>query len=321
MLEIHPDAELAPRDVVARAIAEVMAEQDGHPVLLDATGLRETRKKTAAFLSRRFPTIDAAVRARGLDWSTSPIPVTPAAHYLMGGVTTDLDGRTSLPGLYAVGEVARTGVHGANRLASNSLLEGAVFGARAGDAIAADAASGIWPGRWFRPGCGGSRGGRGCGGRAGRAPVHPRGPAGADVAGRGPRPGRGRTPPRRRDARRLARPAAGLSPSQYEDENSSSSRPPSSPRRRRGRTRSARTPAATTAGSTPMASGIRSDLTTATSPGLTSPGFPPDLTSDASPGIALRERSTPSGDVSAQPGPDDESALLSQHPARLEEAR
>ncbi|PZU49816.1 MAG: L-aspartate oxidase [Microbacterium sp.] len=145
MLDVHPDAELAPRDVVARAIAEVMEAQDGRPALLDATGLRPTRKQTASFLAARFPTIDAAVRERGLDWSREPIPVTPAAHYLMGGVDTDLDGRTSVPGLYAVGEVARTGVHGANRLASNSLLEGAVFGARAGDAIAADAASDVWP--------------------------------------------------------------------------------------------------------------------------------------------------------------------------------
>lgn len=145
MLDVHADAELAPRDVVARAIAETMERQDGHPVLLDATGLRPTRKQTTSFLARRFPTIDAAVRERGLDWARDEIPVTPAAHYLMGGVVTDLFGRTSLPGLYAVGEVARTGVHGANRLASNSLLEGAVFGARAGDVIAADGASGTWP--------------------------------------------------------------------------------------------------------------------------------------------------------------------------------
>lgn len=142
--DAHPDGELAPRDVVARAIARQMERQDGRPVFLDATALRPTDAETRAFLARRFPTIDAAVRARGLDWATTPVPVTPAAHYLMGGVTTDLDGRTSLPGLYAVGEVARTGVHGANRLASNSLLEGAVFGARAGDTIAADAASGAW---------------------------------------------------------------------------------------------------------------------------------------------------------------------------------
>lgn len=150
MLDAHVDAELAPRDVVARTIAAVMEEQAGRPVLLDATGLGQTgsgpaRKQTAAFLARRFPTIDAAVRERGLDWSQEPLPVTPAAHYLMGGVATDLAGRTSIRGLYAVGEVARTGVHGANRLASNSLLEGAVFGARAGDAIATDAASGVWP--------------------------------------------------------------------------------------------------------------------------------------------------------------------------------
>lgn len=143
--DAHPDGELAPRDVVARAIARQMEAQDGRPVFLDATHLRATPEETATFLAKRFPTIDRAVRDRGLDWAREPIPVTPAAHYLMGGVTTDLDGRTTLPGLYAVGEVARTGVHGANRLASNSLLEGAVFGARAGDAIAEDAASGTWP--------------------------------------------------------------------------------------------------------------------------------------------------------------------------------
>ncbi|GAA3211648.1 L-aspartate oxidase [Microbacterium terregens] len=143
--DAHPDGELAPRDVVARAIARQMEAQDGRPVFLDATHLRATPEAVAEFLARRFPTIDRAVRERGLDWSREPIPVTPAAHYLMGGVTTDLAGRTSLRGLYAVGEVARTGVHGANRLASNSLLEGAVFGARAGDAIASDAASGSWP--------------------------------------------------------------------------------------------------------------------------------------------------------------------------------
>lgn len=145
LADVHPAAELAPRDVVARAIAVEMTRQGGLPVLLDATGLRESPAETAAFLTRRFPTIDAAVRERGMDWARSPIPVTPAAHYLMGGVIVDLHGRTNVPGLYAVGEVARTGVHGANRLASNSLLEGAVFGARAGDAVGADAASGAWP--------------------------------------------------------------------------------------------------------------------------------------------------------------------------------
>lgn len=124
----HPDGELAPRDVVSRAIARQAASQ-GSPVRLDASMLG------AATLARRFPTIDRVTRERGFDWAREPIPVTPAAHYLMGGVVTDLDGRTTLPGLFAVGEVARTGVHGANRLASNSLLEAAVFGARAAAAL------------------------------------------------------------------------------------------------------------------------------------------------------------------------------------------
>ena len=127
-LDAHPDGELAPRDVVARAIARRAAEQ-GSPVRLDATALG------ARQLAERFPTIDRVTRERGFDWAQEPIPVTPAAHYLMGGIVTDLDGRTSVPGLYAVGETARTGVHGANRLASNSLLEGAVFGARAAAAL------------------------------------------------------------------------------------------------------------------------------------------------------------------------------------------
>lgn len=121
MRSIHTGGELAPRDVVARAIAHQMAAQNGQPVLLDATALG------AAYLARRFPTIDAACRARGLDWSRTPIPVTPAAHYWMGGIRTDTWGRTSVPGLFAVGEAACTGVHGANRLASNSLLESLVF--------------------------------------------------------------------------------------------------------------------------------------------------------------------------------------------------
>lgn len=128
VFDSHPDGELAPRDVVARAIARQSAWQ-GSPVRLDATMIGELR------LAHRFPTIDRVTRERGFDWASEPIPVTPAAHYLMGGVVTDLDGRTSIHGLFAVGEVARTGVHGANRLASNSLLEGAVFGARAAAAL------------------------------------------------------------------------------------------------------------------------------------------------------------------------------------------
>lgn len=132
MLTVHPDAELAPRDVVARAIAAQM-RQDGQPVRLDVRHLGRE------FLAQRFPTIDRTVRRLGWDWATEPVPVTPAAHYYMGGIRTDADGRTSLSGLYAVGEVACNGLHGANRLASNSLLEGAVFAHRVIDAALADA--------------------------------------------------------------------------------------------------------------------------------------------------------------------------------------
>jgi L-aspartate oxidase len=125
MLAAHPDAELAPRDVVARTIAREMAAQDGEPVLLDATRLGRE------LLESRFPTITAACRAAGMDWAADPIPVAPAAHYWMGGIVTDGWGRSTVPGLFAVGEAARTGAHGANRLASNSLLEAAVFADRA----------------------------------------------------------------------------------------------------------------------------------------------------------------------------------------------
>ena len=129
MLDVHPAAELAPRDVVARGIADQMARQHGAPVRLDATGLGRD------FLARRFPTIDASCRRQGYAWDVDPIPVTPAAHYWMGGVRTDVWGRTSVPGLFAVGEVACTGLHGANRLASNSLLEGLVYGGRVAEAL------------------------------------------------------------------------------------------------------------------------------------------------------------------------------------------
>jgi L-aspartate oxidase len=126
MAGVHPLGDLAPRDVVTRAVAARMAATGARHLWLDATGI------PADHLERRFPTILARCRAAGIDPSRQPIPVSPAAHYLMGGVLTDLDGRTSLPGLFAVGEAACTGVHGANRLASNSLLEGVVFAARIG---------------------------------------------------------------------------------------------------------------------------------------------------------------------------------------------
>ncbi|MCU1409834.1 MAG: nadB [Rhodoglobus sp.] len=134
MFDVHPDGELAPRDVVARGIARAMAAQGGRPVLLDATALGRD------YLAQRFPGITRACEAHGFDWAAEPVPVTPAAHYWMGGIRTDIEGRTSLPGLFAVGEAASTGVHGANRLASNSLLESLVFAWRASDALDSGAA-------------------------------------------------------------------------------------------------------------------------------------------------------------------------------------
>lgn len=121
MLKLHKLAELAPRDVVARAIFR--EQRAGSRVFLDA------RRLGRPFVER-FPGIYALCRARGIDPQTDLIPVTPAAHYMMGGIVTDLAGRASIPRLYACGEVASTGVHGANRLASNSLLEGLVFAER-----------------------------------------------------------------------------------------------------------------------------------------------------------------------------------------------
>ncbi|MEV7573047.1 L-aspartate oxidase [Pseudarthrobacter sp. NPDC089323] len=131
MRAYHPDAELAPRDVVSRSIALHLAklgDPNGH-VYLDARVIEEARG--AGFLERRFPTLTRKTREAGIDWTRELVPVAPAAHYWMGGIATDHSARTSIPGLYAAGEVARTGVHGANRLASNSLLEGLVFGRRA----------------------------------------------------------------------------------------------------------------------------------------------------------------------------------------------
>jgi L-aspartate oxidase len=129
---VHPMADLAPRDVVAAAIDARMRQTAAPCVYLDARGI-------ADFVTR-FPTVTASCRAAGIDPTRQPIPVVPGAHYSCGGVVTDVTGQTSLPGLYAAGEVARTGMHGANRLASNSLLEGLVVGARAGSAAADHAA-------------------------------------------------------------------------------------------------------------------------------------------------------------------------------------
>jgi L-aspartate oxidase len=125
----HPLADLAPRDVVARAISRRLNERGLDHLWLDATGIED--------FPERFPTIWRACQAVGLDPSRDWLPVAPAAHYLCGGICTDLDGASTLPGLWACGEVACTGVHGANRLASNSLLENLVFAARVVDAIVA----------------------------------------------------------------------------------------------------------------------------------------------------------------------------------------
>ncbi len=136
MERYHPLLELAPRDVVARAITREGLGPSGEPqtVYLDMRHVAARGRDLAA----RFPGISTFLAQHGLALAKDLVPVRPAAHYLMGGVETDVDGRTTLPGLYAAGEVACTGVHGANRLASNSLLEGLVFGARAAEAMLAE---------------------------------------------------------------------------------------------------------------------------------------------------------------------------------------
>ncbi len=130
MADVDPRAELAPRDIVAQAIVRCM-EKTQHPnVYLDLSHL------DAASVKSRFPGIDRVCRGFGLDITRDPIPVRPGAHYMIGGVKVDLAGRTSIPGLWAAGEVTSSGLHGANRLASNSLLEGLVYGAACGTGAA-----------------------------------------------------------------------------------------------------------------------------------------------------------------------------------------
>ncbi len=133
MPAFHPDAELAPRSVVARAITETMRQDQTNHVRLDIS------HRGPDFIKQRFPGVYAGCLQRGCDLTAGSIPVAPAAHYHMGGVYTDLHARTTVPGLYACGESAATGAHGANRVASNSLLEAAVFSTRAANAIANNA--------------------------------------------------------------------------------------------------------------------------------------------------------------------------------------
>jgi L-aspartate oxidase len=145
MARYHALGELAPRDVVSRAIVAEM-RRDGSPhVFLDLS------HRGGHFVRDRFPRIHSTCLQLGIDLDLQAAPVHPAAHYAMGGVETDLDGRTNLAGLYAAGEAACTGVHGANRLASNSLLEGLVYGARAARAMASDAHGSTAPGALSEP--------------------------------------------------------------------------------------------------------------------------------------------------------------------------
>lgn len=137
MTDVDPRAELAPRDVVARAVFAARTASDDGAAYLDCSTIPVPPGLTRAeFLARRFPSIHAELARRGIDWSTEWVPVSPAAHYLMGGIATDALGRTTVPGLWAAGECARTGMHGANRLASNSLLEATVLGRRIGELLA-----------------------------------------------------------------------------------------------------------------------------------------------------------------------------------------
>ena len=160
----HPRGDLAPRDVVSAVMTQRMARDGADHLWLDATALGR------AVLERDFPTVTAACRARGIDPAAEPVPVAPGAHYACGGILADMDGRTSVPGLFAVGEVACTGVHGANRLASNSVTEALIVGRRAGDLL--------------------GRGQTGPGARS----CAPAEPAGADGAGWASTPEAGGTP-------------------------------------------------------------------------------------------------------------------------------